>query len=145
MYSNLENITVPTVIRTPRPSSVCGCSLPSSFARYSPSHLYIELPKPNSEAASSLLRASKMDHQTSRRRLQAQYLTLYNFISAILWLAILGRVVLLVPLVGFKNVYGGVGAFAKWTQTLALLEVVHSASGEPSVQLERSASPASPG
>ncbi len=86
-----------------------------------------------------------MDHQTSRRRLQAQYLTLYNFISAILWLAILGRVVLLVPLVGFKNVYGGVGAFAKWTQTLALLEVVHSASGEPSVQLERSASPASPG
>lgn len=86
-----------------------------------------------------------MDHQASRRRLQAQYLTLYNFISAILWLAILGRVVLLVPLVGFKNVYGGVGAFAKWTQTLALLEVAHSASGETSVPLERSASPASPG
>ena len=71
-----------------------------------------------------------MDQQFSRRRLQTQYLILYNFVSAILWLAILGRVILLVPLVGFKNVYGGVGAFAKWTQTLAVLEVVHSASGE---------------
>ncbi len=57
------------------------------------------------------------------------YLILYNFGSAILWLAVLGRVILLVPLVGFRNVYGGVGEFAKWTQTLALLEVVHSASG----------------
>lgn len=81
-----------------------------------------------------------MDHQTSRRRLQPQYLTLYNFISAILWLAILGRVVLLVPLVGFRYVYGGVGPFAKWTQTLALLEIVHSASGEDRhpLQLEQS-------
>ncbi|KAI9872519.1 MAG: hypothetical protein M1830_001531 [Pleopsidium flavum] len=69
-----------------------------------------------------------MDRDSSSRRIKAQYLIFYNFISAVLWLAVLGRVVLLVPLVGFKNVYGGVGEFAKWTQTLALLELAHSAS-----------------
>lgn len=37
---------------------------------------------------------------------------------------------LLVPLAGFENVYGGVGEFAKWTQTGALLEVVHALVGE---------------
>lgn len=36
---------------------------------------------------------------------------------------------MLVPLVGFGRVYGGVGQFTKWTQTLALLEVVHAAVG----------------
>ncbi|MCJ1230108.1 hypothetical protein MMC12_006779 [Toensbergia leucococca] len=70
-----------------------------------------------------------MDRARPRRPLKTQYLILYNLISAILWLAILGRVILLVPLVGFSNVYGGVGGFAKWTQTLAVLEVVHSALG----------------
>ncbi len=33
------------------------------------------------------------------------------------------------PLVGFGRVYGGAGEFAKWTQTVALLEVVHAALG----------------
>jgi very-long-chain (3R)-3-hydroxyacyl-CoA dehydratase len=47
----------------------------------------------------------------------------------ILWLAVLGRVVLLVPMVGFGRVYQGAGNFTKWTQTMALLEVVHSAVG----------------
>ena len=61
--------------------------------------------------------------------LQTQYLILYNLISAIAWVSVLGRVFLLVPLVGFENVYGGVGQFAKWTQTVAVLEVVHSALG----------------
>lgn len=58
-----------------------------------------------------------------------QYLILYNFVSAILWTVVLGRVLLLIPFVGFGNVYGGVGKFAKLTQTLALLEVVHAATG----------------
>jgi very-long-chain (3R)-3-hydroxyacyl-CoA dehydratase len=61
---------------------------------------------------------------------KTQYLILYNFVSAVLWLAVLGRVVLLVPLVGFARVYPGAGNFAKWTQTLALLEVLHAAFGE---------------
>ena len=64
------------------------------------------------------------------RSLKIQYLVLYNLLSAMLWVAVLGRVILLVPLVGFENVHGGVGEFAKWTQTLAVLEVVHSALGE---------------
>jgi very-long-chain (3R)-3-hydroxyacyl-CoA dehydratase len=61
---------------------------------------------------------------------RTQYLILYNFVSAILWTVVLGRVILLIPLAGFGNVYGGVGNFAKWTQTLALLEVVHAATGK---------------
>ena len=66
---------------------------------------------------------------TSNRRLQTQYLVYYNLACAVLWFAILGRLILLVPLVGFANVYGGIGGFTKWTQTLALLEVGHSALG----------------
>jgi hypothetical protein len=58
------------------------------------------------------------------------YLILYNFVSAVLWLAVLGRVVLLVPIVGFARVYPGVGRFTKWTQTMAVLEIIHSATGE---------------
>lgn len=63
------------------------------------------------------------------RRFQTQYLIGYNLTCAVLWTAVLGRVILLVPLVGFGNVHGGVGEFTKWTQTVALLEVVHSALG----------------
>jgi len=61
---------------------------------------------------------------------KTQYLILYNFISAVLWLVVLGRVVLLVPLVGFGRIYPGVGQFVKWTQTMALLEVAHAMFGE---------------
>lgn len=60
---------------------------------------------------------------------KTQYLILYNFVNAVLWLTVLGRVILLVPLVGFGRVYPGVGKFCKWTQTLALLEVVHAVVG----------------
>lgn len=66
---------------------------------------------------------------TPNRRLQTQYLVGYNLTCAVLWTAVLGRVILLVPLIGFGEVYGGVGEFTKWTQTLALLEIVHSALG----------------
>lgn len=69
-------------------------------------------------------------YETSRKRpVKTQYLILYNFISAILWLAVFGRVVLLLPILGHRNVYGGVGEFAKWTQTVAVVEVLHSAFG----------------
>jgi very-long-chain (3R)-3-hydroxyacyl-CoA dehydratase len=62
--------------------------------------------------------------------LKTRYLILYNFVNAVFWFAILGRVVLLVPLVGFETVYGGVGDFTKWTQTLAALEVAHAVLGD---------------
>ncbi|KAB8295871.1 hypothetical protein EYC80_008692 [Monilinia laxa] len=65
--------------------------------------------------------------QSSNRK--TQYLILYNFVSALLWLVVLGRVLLLVPLVGFGRLYPAVGQFLKWTQTIALLEVVHAAIG----------------
>lgn len=64
-----------------------------------------------------------------RRDLKTHYLLAYNLISVIFWFAVLGRVVFLIPLVGFTHVCGGVGDFAKWTQTLAVLEIVHSALG----------------
>lgn len=73
-----------------------------------------------------------MDPVAPRRNanhLQSQYLTAYNGVSTLLWLTLLGRVLLLVPLAGFDNVYPAVGQFTKWTQTLALLEVAHSALG----------------
>lgn len=72
---------------------------------------------------------------TPHRQQQTQYLIAYNLVCAVLWFAILARVLLLIPLVGFENVYGGVGEFAKWTQTLALLEVVHSAMGRSTALL----------
>lgn len=59
-----------------------------------------------------------------------QYLILYNLVSALLWLVVLGRVVSLTYLVGYDNIHGGIGDFAKWTQTLAILEIVHSALGQ---------------
>ncbi len=61
--------------------------------------------------------------------LKTQYLIIYNLLSAILWLAVFGRVVLLLPLVGPRHMYGGVGEFAKWTQTVAILELSHSVFG----------------
>lgn len=70
--------------------------------------------------------------QTPNRRQQTQYLIAYNLVCAVLWTAVLGRVILLIPLVGFESVIGGVGDFTKWTQTLALLEIVHSLTGRES-------------
>lgn len=61
------------------------------------------------------------------------YLLIYNTLSLILWFCVLGRVVILIALLGTENVYGGVGQFAKWTQTLAGVEVLNSALGESSV------------
>ena len=61
---------------------------------------------------------------------RTQYLILYNFVSALLWIVVLGRVLILVPLVGFGRTHSGVGQFTKWTQTAALLEVIHAASGK---------------
>lgn len=57
------------------------------------------------------------------------YLTLYNFVSAVLWSTILGRVLLIAGIHDQATVYLGVGQFAKWTQTLAVLEVLHAAIG----------------
>ena len=63
---------------------------------------------------------------------QRNYLVAYNFISAILWSAVLGRVLVLLPAIGPEHIYDVVGDFAKWVQTGALLEIVHSLTGTSS-------------
>ncbi|WPG99505.1 PTPLA-domain-containing protein [Acrodontium crateriforme] len=57
------------------------------------------------------------------------YLILYNFVSAVLWSVVLGRVLLIAPIHGYWNTYAGVGQFTKWTQTLAGMEVLHALTG----------------
>lgn len=61
--------------------------------------------------------------------MKTQYLIIYNFVSALLWLVVLGRVITIVPLLGTNKAYPAAGEFTKWTQTLALMEVVHAAVG----------------
>ncbi|KAI1203736.1 tyrosine phosphatase-like protein [Nemania serpens] len=57
------------------------------------------------------------------------YLVLYNAMSAILWLTVLGRVVGITAIRGPQLAYPAVGEFCKWTQTLAGMEVLHSLFG----------------
>ncbi|KAI4147994.1 MAG: hypothetical protein L6R39_002940 [Caloplaca ligustica] len=58
-----------------------------------------------------------------------EYLTAYNSICTLLWLSIFGRVVLLIPITGYESVYEAAGDITKWTQTVAVLEILHSAFG----------------
>lgn len=57
------------------------------------------------------------------------YLILYNFVSAVLWGAVLGRVVLIAGLYGWRNVFLGNDEFVRWVQTAAGMEVLHSLVG----------------
>jgi very-long-chain (3R)-3-hydroxyacyl-CoA dehydratase len=57
------------------------------------------------------------------------YLVLYNFLSAIAWATVLGRTVSINALRGPEFVFLVVGEWTRWTQTAALLEVVHAAVG----------------
>ncbi|EFW98819.1 phosphatase-like protein [Grosmannia clavigera kw1407] len=57
------------------------------------------------------------------------YLTAYNFISAILWTTVLGRTAIVAGLRGPAFVPIVVDDFLRCTQTIALLEVVHSVLG----------------
>ncbi|KAI0199565.1 tyrosine phosphatase-like protein [Astrocystis sublimbata] len=57
------------------------------------------------------------------------YLILYNAVSAILWLTVLGRIVAINVARGPTLAYPAVGEFCKWTQTLAGMEVLHSLFG----------------
>ncbi|KAI0874689.1 tyrosine phosphatase-like protein [Hypoxylon argillaceum] len=57
------------------------------------------------------------------------YLVLYNAVSAMLWMTVLGRVVGINVIRGPQFAYPVVGEFCKWTQTLAGMEVLHSLFG----------------
>ncbi|KAG5974962.1 hypothetical protein E4U55_007926, partial [Claviceps digitariae] len=58
--------------------------------------------------------------------LKTGYLVLYNAASAVAWTVVLGRTIGLLYLAGPSAVYVGVGEWTKWTQTMALMEVLHS-------------------
>lgn len=58
-----------------------------------------------------------------------EYLTAYNSVCALLWFSIFGRVVLLIPITGYESIYEAAGDITKWTQTVAVLEILHSAFG----------------
>ncbi|KAI4230159.1 MAG: hypothetical protein L6R36_000272 [Xanthoria steineri] len=58
-----------------------------------------------------------------------EYLTAYNSICALLWLSVFSRVVVILPITGVESVYEAAGDFTKWTQTVAVLEILHSAFG----------------
>lgn len=58
------------------------------------------------------------------------YLILYNAVSAMLWLTVLGRIVGINAVRGPQFAYPAVGEFCKWTQTLAGMEVLHSLFGK---------------
>ncbi|KAK5137322.1 hypothetical protein LTR08_000292 [Meristemomyces frigidus] len=57
------------------------------------------------------------------------YLILYNSVSALLWSVVLGYVLSIATVHGYRGVYTGTGQWTKWTQTLAGLEVLHAAIG----------------
>jgi len=61
--------------------------------------------------------------------LSTRYLIAYNAVSAVLWAGVLGRTILLLPLVGPTHVHEALGDYTKWVQTLAVLEIVHIVLG----------------
>jgi hypothetical protein len=68
---------------------------------------------------------------TPKKSLRTQYLTLYNLVSAALWLRVFWRVVLILAVGGgWENVFAESDETVRLTQTAAVLEVVHAALGE---------------
>ncbi|KAK9475173.1 tyrosine phosphatase-like protein [Dipodascopsis tothii] len=57
------------------------------------------------------------------------YLFVYNAVSGAFWTGVFLRWAILLPLVGPEYMADGLGSFACWVQTGALLEVVHAAVG----------------
>jgi len=57
------------------------------------------------------------------------YLVLYNFLSAVAWTTVLGRTIALYTLRGPEFVFLGTGEWTRWTQTMAILEVLHAVLG----------------
>lgn len=60
---------------------------------------------------------------------KTQYLLAYNFLSAILWSFLLLRILTLLPTSSPSQIYTHIGSYTRWTQTLALAEILHSALG----------------
>jgi very-long-chain (3R)-3-hydroxyacyl-CoA dehydratase len=74
---------------------------------------------------------------STKPKSSSAYLLAYNFVSAALWLTVLGRVVLVskdnggaLKAAETGKVYQNLESYARLVQTGALLEVVHSLVGE---------------
>jgi very-long-chain (3R)-3-hydroxyacyl-CoA dehydratase len=74
-----------------------------------------------------------MAETTVQPNRRGQYLVLYNVVSCFLWFVVLARTGLVLVLLGPQNVYPAVGDFVKWTQSLALLEILHAATGKDGI------------
>ncbi|KAM4054591.1 protein tyrosine phosphatase-like protein, PTPLA domain-containing protein [Hirsutella rhossiliensis] len=73
--------------------------------------------------------SSKQPSKAPSSPLKTAYLVLYNAASAAAWAVVLARTVSLCALPGPLFVYDGVGQWAKWTQTMAAMEILHSTLG----------------
>ena len=91
--------------------------------------LYCILPDSISTMAKDTASSGKAAPSGSGASAKNFYLTAYNFASAILWLTVLGRTAGAAYLRGPEFVPIAVGQFVRYTQTIALLEVVHSILG----------------
>lgn len=67
--------------------------------------------------------------QRQELKLKANYLVAYNTLSSALWAVVLVRTAVTVARGGFENVYDNVGEYTKWTQTLAVMEIIHALAG----------------
>lgn len=57
------------------------------------------------------------------------YLILYNTVSAVAWSIVLARTISIATTHGPRFVVAGAGEWTKWTQTAAVLEILHSLLG----------------
>ncbi len=89
-------------------------------------------PSQSREGSSSQSRSAASPPATPALSLRTKYLILYNAVNAYLWHVVLARVLAtLVRTRGTSDTYAEVGAFTKWTQTVAVLEILHAALGTP--------------
>jgi len=69
--------------------------------------------------------------QPQQKTLRTQYLTLYNLVSAVFWLRVFWRVVLILAVGGgWEKVFAGADENVRYVQTAAVLEIVHAALGK---------------
>lgn len=86
-------------------------------------------PRGMPEKAPELTKREQTQLKSFKATLAGTYLAGYNLVSAILWSIILGRVISIAPVWGNAELMRTTGSYIRWTQTLAALEIVHSAFG----------------
>ena len=88
---------------------------------------------PKAQKPYSSVRGKPIGSDTAKAR--NDYLVAYNGISAIMWSAVLSQVIGTVVLYGWEKVFDRASEFTQLVQSLAALEVLHSAAGMLPVRL----------